>query len=241
METYSVGMALQDYMPVALSGAGLFVLARMLARMDAASGTMAYLGAGLVTLGGLCKATWKLLMALSSGQNDIVALDDALFWFLAPGFIFFACALWYGQRKTWGPRRRANIWILPGILVVLTGAAALYTGLQMHDPTREGRQIWFFILLGMTTIMNFMAGGLAIWQARKQQMGWVAGLFALNLVSIIILQGLARVAIQSVALQWVEQLTNTVAQGAFVWAALKLAQVAITRLSSARPVEAVVA
>jgi len=234
-------MALQDFMPVALSGAGLLILARMVSRMDAASGKMAYLGAGLVTMGGLSKAAWKLIMALSNGQNDIVALNDALFWFLAPGFIFFSFALWYGQRKTWGPRRRANIWILPVIVVALTWGAGLYTGLQMHDPTREGRQIWFFILLGMTTIMNFVAGGLAIWQARKQNLGWVAGLFALNLLAIIMLQGLARVASQSVALQWIEQLTNTVAQGAFVWAAFKLAEVTVTRLSSARPVEAVIA
>ncbi len=233
METYSVGMALLDYMPVVLSGVGLLVLSRMVARMDAQAGPMAYLGASLVMMGGLCKATWKLVMALSQGQTNIAALDNALFLFLTPGFIFFTFALWYGQRSTWG-RRRTRIWGMPVALVALSLGAALYTGTQLHDPTREGRQVWFFILLGVTTLMNFVAGGLAIWQARKQDLLWVGLLFGLNLLSIIVLQGLARIANQTVALQWVEQLTNTLAQGAFLWAAWKLAQVTLVRLPALR-------
>lgn len=235
METYSVVMALQDYMPVVLSGAGLFILARMVEKMDVPASKLAYSGAGLVTLGGLCKATWKMTMAVSAGQINLTAMNDILFWFLSTGFILFACGLWYGQRQTWGTRRAANIWIVPCVLVGLTWGAAAYTGLQMYDPTREGRQLWFFILLGVATIANFVAGGLAIWQARKQHLGWVTGLFVLNLVSVILLQGLARLSQESASLQWVQQIINTLAQGAFVWAALKLAQVTLSRLPSLRP------
>lgn len=241
METYSVVMALQDYMPVALSGAGLFILARMVAQMDKAAGKMAFSGAGLVTLGGLCKATWKMVMALSAGQTDLTAMNDVLFWFLSTGFILFASALWYGQRNTWGTRRAANIWIVPCVLIGLTWAMAAYAGTQLYDPTREGRQLWFFILLGVATIANFVAGGLAIWQARKQNMGWVTGLFVLNLVSVILLQGLARLSQDSASLQWVQQLINTLAQAAFVWAAIKLAQVTLARLPKSQVAASVAA
>lgn len=234
METYSVVMALQDYMPVVLSGAGLFILARMVERMDKSAGKMAYSGAGLVTLGGLCKATWKFIYALSAHQTDITAMNDVLFWFLSAGFILFSCALWYGQRNTWGKHRAANIWIVPCLLIGLTWGAAAYTGIQLYDPTREGRQLWFFILLMATTVANFVAGGLAIWQARKQNLAWVAGLFTLNLVAVVLLQGMARLSQDSAALQWVQQIINTLAQGAFVWAALKLAQTTLSRLSALR-------
>jgi hypothetical protein len=219
MENYTVALALEDYLPVLLSAYGLFLIARMITRMDPQCSRLAYLGVALIALGGLSKATWKLIGALSSGQTNIQLLDNALFFCLAPGFILLTFALWYAQRSMYGGTRPRNVWIVPGALALLTVFTAAFIAVAMFDPNREGRQMWFFMLLGMTTIFNFVALGLAIRQARRQKLTLAIGLFVINLAAIIILQGLARTSNFSEPMQWVQQITNTLAQVALVYGA----------------------
>ena len=218
MELYSVPLALEDFLPVIFSALGLYLLAGMITQMNGACKNMAYLGFVLIALGGLSKASWKLIYALSEAQTNIAIMDNALFFFLSAGFIFVAFALMYAQRNLAGKGSPDNVWLLPTVLVIITLIGAFMVNVTMNDPEREGRQIWFFVLLGVTTIFNFFTLGLAINQSRKQQQWLALGLFVVNLSAIIILQGLARAVEQTESLQWIEQITNTIAQLGFAYA-----------------------
>ncbi|MBK9781825.1 MAG: hypothetical protein IPP55_17560 [Anaerolineales bacterium] len=57
----------------------------------------------------------------------------------------------------------------------------------------------------------------------------MAWLFLANIVIVFVLSGLARIPEQSIPLQWTEQLLNTFGQGAFAYAAWKLAGVISSR------------
>ena len=95
MTEYTVSLALFDFVPVICSGIGLFFITRMIARLDANSGKVAYLAGTLIVLGGLSKATWKLIF--TSSGTDIAWMNDMLFIFLAPGFTLLSWALWNAQ------------------------------------------------------------------------------------------------------------------------------------------------
>jgi hypothetical protein len=218
-EGYTVFMALQDYLPVLFTGFGLFWLARMVAQTDKACGQMAYLGWILATVGGLSKATWKLIMAGSEGATNITWLDDSLFFFLGAGFLYMGFALWYMQRKSQEKSLPVlgNIWIIPSLILIVFWGSALYMGISKPDS-----RTWFFILLGLTTITNFVTGGLAIRQALRQNNKWIAAGFAFNLVAIFLMTGIARVDPQTIPLQWTAQIVNTFSNGAFAIAAFQM-------------------
>jgi len=217
-EIYSVPLALEDFLPVIFSGIGLFYVARMVSKMDKALSVMAYLGVALITLGGLSKASWKLIYALSESQTNIQIMDNALFFGLSTGFILLAYAVWYAQRSYFEEKRPGNIWLFPIIVCIATVGAALYTGSQ-YDPERDSPQVWFLILLGMTTIFNFVTLGLAIRQAKRQKQMLAVALFCINLAAIIILQGIARTGDRTEASQWVAQITNTISQMGLIYGA----------------------
>ena len=218
MELYSVPLALEDFLPVIFSAIGLYILARMISNMDEDLSPMAFAGVALVTIGGLSKATWKLIIALSDAEINIQIMDKFLFFGLSTGFILIAYALWYAQRSHFEQKRPKNIWLFPALVCVATVGAALYTGTQA-DPERDSPQVWFLILLGMTTIFNFVTLGLAIRQARRQKQMLALALFAINLVAIIVLQGLARTGDRTESSQWIAQITNTIAQIGLVYGA----------------------
>ncbi|MEM9952002.1 MAG: hypothetical protein AAF846_10395 [Chloroflexota bacterium] len=211
MEIYSIPLALEDFLPVIFSAIALFILAKMIIKMDDGLSHMAYAGVVLVTLGGLSKATWKLIIALSDAEINIHILDNALFFGLSTGFILIAYALWYAQRKYFERRRPDNVWFFPIVVCVVTLGTAFYTA-TLYDPERASPQIWFLILLGMTTIFNFITIGLAIRQARHQNQTTATLLLIINLVAIIALQGIARIGDDTETGQWIAQITNTINQ-----------------------------
>ncbi|NWF70455.1 MAG: hypothetical protein HXY40_15310 [Chloroflexi bacterium] len=227
---YTIMMALQDYMPVLLSSIGLFLLARMTTRMDREAGRLAYFGWLLISLGGFNKATWKLIMAGTASQTNLVWLDDSLFMLMGPGFVCMAWALWCGQRTLAGRKRPIGpIWAFPLVVGGLHVAVAVFLG-----TTRPDTRTWFFVMLGLTTIGNFVVGGLAIRQARQRGMHFVGFLFAFNLVAILVLTGLARIDPRTDVLEWTAQITNTISNGAFAYAAWKLCQEIEARVPAVR-------
>jgi hypothetical protein len=225
---YSVPLALQDFMPVALSATGLFFLAEMIARLsnDSRVANIALLGAWLVMLGGGIKAAWKLNIALTG--NDIGWMDNALFVLMGPGFTCMAWALSAAQRLASGQtvaNRFAPLFPFIVSAVFLATAAAL-------SASSPGSRTWFFILLGLTTIANFTLSGLAIRQAWGQDLKWVVVLFAVNIVAILLLQGVARMGDRGEAMQWVEQILNTLSNAAFAFAAFKLNRHTLSQYAS---------
>ncbi len=227
MNEYTVPLALQDFMPVMLSSAGLFFLAEMIVRTNRATGRVALLGAWLIMLGGGLKAAWKLNMALSG--NDVAWMSNALFVLLAPGFTLMACALWAAQARMRGCSLSFNMPAMAlGISAVCLAVAAV---LAIVAPTGSA---WKFVLLGVTTAANFALSALCIVQAFRMGKREVAVLFIMNVVAIIILQGLARIPEQTIPLQWTEQIINTLSSAAFAYAAWKLSRETQARLVAGR-------
>lgn len=219
MTEYTLALALEDFIPVILSSVGLYLISQMVARVDNGLGLMARVGWLLVTMGGLLKASWKLIMALTDTQTNLVWLDKGMFGWMAAGFTLLAFAVWMAAEMMEGKKRPLRIWLGPLIVFGLALVAILFTGFP--DVTVN---TWRFILLGIMTIGNVVLVVLLIQLARRLNLNLVAALFLINIVTVFMLSGMARMPDQSVPLQWAEQLLNTLAQGAFAFAAWKLAQ-----------------
>ncbi len=219
---YTIGLALEDFIPVILSSIGLYITSQMVRRIDAQLGQMAQLGWLFVSLGGLLKATWKLVMAVTNAQTNLAWLDKGMFIWMAAGFTLLAFALWYtaeimmneGQMPV--PRR---LWLGPAIVLGLAAVAVFATGFPDLSVNT-----WRFILLGITTIGNVVTAVLLIQKSRRLGINLAALLFLVNIIIVFILSGMARIPTQTIPLQWTEQLLNTLSQSAFVYAAWLLAQ-----------------
>jgi len=218
METYTLGLALEDFIPVIFSSIGLFFVSRMVKNVNARLGKMATIGFVLVSIGGFLKATWKLTMALTNAQTNIAWFDKGMFMWMSVGFTLLAFALWFMSEIRSGKRQLGRIWLGPSIVLGLSLVAILFTGFP--DLTVN---TWRFILLGVMTIGNVVMVVLLIQQARYNNLNKMAWLFLANIVIVFVLSGLARMPEQSIPLQWTEQLLNTFGQGAFAYAAWKLA------------------
>lgn len=212
---YTVSLALFDFLPVIFSGIGVLILAQMIGRFDATSGKAAYFAALLIVLGGLSKAVWKIIIATTG--TDIVWLDDLLFVFLAPGFTLLSWSLWNAQQVMQGREIAKNVWLRPLGVIALFGIGAVAAKLAQPDE-----RYWFFILLTLTTFANLAVSVLVIRQAKQQGQPVTMGLFIFNIVMVFALSGMARIPEQTIALQWIEESLNVLAQGAFALAAGQL-------------------
>lgn len=213
---YTIPLALVDFLPVAFSAIGLFMLARMSNYVEDGIGKLAFTGAGLITLGGLLKATWKLIVA--SGGPDVAWMANALFIFMGPGFALMAWAMWCCQRVVQGKQRQSLI-IVPLVVILLFGGAALFTVIQSPQS-----RTWNFILLGLTTLGNVIVSVIVIIYSWKQKMKLVSFFFVVNLIAVFTLSGLARIPTQTITLQWIEESINTISGAAFLFAAWQCAE-----------------
>ena len=220
METYTLGLALEDFLPVIFSSIGLYFVSRMVKNVNARLGQMATIGWILVSIGGFLKAIWKLTMALTNSQTNIAWFDKGMFMWMSVGFTLLAFALWFMSEIRSSKRQPGRIWLGPTIVLGLSVIAIFFTGFP--DLTVN---TWRFILLGVMTIGNVVMVILLIQQARYNNLNKMAWLFLTNIVIVFVLSGLARMPDQSIPLQWTEQLLNTFGQGAFAYAAWKLASI----------------
>lgn len=221
----TVALALEDFVPVILTAIGLAFVTRTISRTDRGAGRWAAMGTLLIVTGGLSRAGWKLTLA--AGGPDLVPLFLALYLFLATGYLLLASALWHGWQATSGRRAGVPVW-LPALLAVailgpLTAALA---------PT-GGRLLPLLWLLAATAGSIVASLVLARWARGigRPGLGW---LFIVSLLVTVALNGLARAENQSEALQWVEQLLNTVNQGVFLVGAVGLERATRLRTADAR-------
>ena len=209
----SLALALEDFVPVILTAVGLAFVVRMIRREDDHAAHWAAVGTLLIVAGGLSRATWKLIVA--AGGPDIVPLFLALYVFLATGYLLFVMALWRGWQASNGRRARVPTW-LPAAVVL----AVLLPVTAILAPA-GGRILPLLWLFGATVGSIVTSLLLARWARGigRPALGW---LFLVSMVVTVVLNGLARAENQSEALQWVEQLLNTVNQGTFLVAAIGL-------------------
>jgi hypothetical protein len=167
----------------------------------------------LIVVGGLFKALWKLLMALSNSTIDIGWMDDGLFVFLAPGYLLFAWSMWQAarsvQRKT-----TFSTWLIPSFISLVTVGASYY--LLLSQPRSAS---WERVLLTVTVLANFVSGTLLITFAFRQKLPKAGWLFLVNLVGVFALNGLARVAEQTIFIHWIDEGINTLSCLGFMAAA----------------------
>ncbi|MDJ0382194.1 hypothetical protein [Streptomyces sp. G-G2] len=208
---YPLSLAVEDFVPVLLTGVGAALLVRPLRGHAVRTGRIAAAGTALVLLGGLSKATWKLVVALD-GPN-VQVMNKALFPCLSAGFLLLAHALLTlpanGREPAagrtppplWG---FAAVWLAAGAAGLLLGSTAPLMVLTVVAVTVCGVRL---ILLARShgDTAAATAGGL-----------WLTGMYVLG--------PLAARPDQSVALQWVEQSANTLTQGAFALLAWRLAK-----------------
>jgi hypothetical protein len=209
---FPLSMALQNYIPVVLSGLGLFWIARMIGARHPAAGRLALAGFALIVTAGTLKATWKLAMAVA--RLDIPLLSQSLFPLIAPGFLLMAWALFWSKRNP----GRALLW-WPPVLV----SAAVLLGALVLGVTRTDRA-WMFVLIGLSTIANVGLAGLLIHSALQRGSHLAAGLFALNLLITFALSGIAGMPNKPLEVHWTEQIISTVSNLGFAWAAWMMTQ-----------------
>lgn len=212
---FPLTLAIQNYMPVVFSALGLFWIARMINRTDAAASRLAFVGVGLIVLAGALKAAWKLVMSLS--RIDVPLFSQALFPLIAPGFTLVAWALFASGGARSPVRRGIGLWLPPvAVSVVVLGLALL---LALTQPGRT----WVFVLIGASTAANVALAALLIRRAWRQSNVLAAGLFALNLVITFALSGIAGMPNKPLEVHWVEQIISTISNAGFAWAAWMVA------------------
>jgi hypothetical protein len=211
--TFTVPLALVDFLPVLFGLLGVLVLAGMAGRAVPAVRPWAYSGAVLIGLGGLCKSTWKLLVAWP--DIDVGWLDGMLFALLGPGFALLAWSL-----LSYRLGRPARWWPYLSLVLVCAGTALL------------GRST--APMLALTAIFSLTLssyGLLTAWQRRVRLGALLFGLAILASLMLVPLGSPDRE--QTVPLQWVEEGVNTAGQAAFLFAALLLARSTRDRVTPA--------
>ncbi len=198
-EVATVALALDDYVPVLLAGTGALLLADVVRRRVPDLAAAARLGAVLVLLGGLCKASWKLSLAISG--EDVTWLAELLFVLLAPGFTLLAWTLLAARGRR-----------LPVALPAAVVGAGLLGALALESTGP---------LLAVTVLASTSTAVIAILLARDVRDLLAAGLFGLQLVMAYALVPFAGTG-QTIGRQWWEQSLNSVGQAAFAVAAFRL-------------------
>ena len=213
---YTLSLALVDFLPVAFTTIGLYFIFRMVAHINPAQGNVAALGATLTVAGGFFKALWKLLMASSGGTIDINWMEDGLFVFMAPGYTLLAWSVWQTVRAVQG-KKTFHTWLAPIIIIAIMFAGSFY--LYTSNPTSPA---WERILLSVMVLATVITGILLIVFGFRQKLPLAGWLFIINLVGIFLLNGLARMDDQTIALQWIEESINTVSWLCFAIASKKI-------------------
>ncbi len=207
---YSLALALEDYLPVIFSIIGVSLIARAIWRLDRGLGAMAFVGVGLMAVGGVLKATWKLLMALNGA--DIPLFSQALFPMIAPGFTLITVAVYSYTRQLRGKAGLRWPWLAPLIIIGLFGGGSALIAAN-GGP-------WRVPLIMLATIANVTLLLLLAVGAWKRNMRPLAVVFVVVLLVIIGMSQMATNVPQTIAMQWFEQIAQTLAQLAFclgVW------------------------
>jgi len=213
---HTLSLALVDFLPVFFTAIGLVYIARMVSHLSQPHGQAAYVGAVLTVAGGFFKALWKTFMASSGGVIDITWMEDGLFVWMAPGYVLLLWSVWQVVRSV-NSKKALNAWIVPFVFATIMFAGSFY--LYTSDPSSPA---WERVLLSVMVLATVVTGVLLIVFGFRQKMPLAGWLFIVNLVGIFLLNGLARMDAQTIALQWIEEAINAVSWLCFAIAAKKI-------------------
>jgi hypothetical protein len=191
-ETYTIGMALYDFVPVIgfLFG-GIYLIKICAKELRKPFWFLMVGGVILIVLGGGFQATWKLLCA--ANLTEICWMHDGQFVFMAFGYtamlIPTIALVWKNRLSKKQVLPAMAVWKLPFLMVMTLSSLATY---------------------GLLTTLSF----------RLKR--WVAGLgFVIAILSVLSMGYLASQT-QTIQLQWIEQSINTVGNWGFALGAFLL-------------------
>jgi len=213
---YTLPLALVDLLPVIFTAIGLIYIARMVSHISKAHGQVAYVGAVLTVAGGFFKAVWKLLIASSDGAIDINWMENGLFVWMAPGYTLLLWSVWQTVRSV-NNKKTMNAWIIPLVFIAIMFAGSFYL-----YSSNSASPAWERILLSVMVLATVITGMLLIIFGFRQKLPLAGWLFIVNLIGVFLLNGLARMDAQTIALQWVEEAINAIAWLCFLIASQKV-------------------
>jgi uncharacterized membrane protein YqjE len=215
---YTLSLALFDLLPVLFAAIGFMYIIRLVSFVLPQQGRIAFIGSSLVVAGGFSRAIWKIGMASSGGVTDLEWLENALFVFMAPGYILLAWSVWQTARYV-QMKKTFSAWLPPFLVVVLMFLLSLYLfGTSPDSPA------WERVLLTMMVIATLLTGILLIAFALHLKLIVAGGLFVVNLLIVLVMNGMARLPEQPMTMQWIEETINTVSWLAFALGARILYQ-----------------
>ncbi|MGJ8669277.1 MAG: hypothetical protein ACSHXK_07310 [Oceanococcus sp.] len=218
METYSLSVALFDFIPVILNAIAMPMLALAIGFHLPRFRRFAWLAAISIPLGGLCKASWKLILAIQNTAYDY--LENMLFILMAPGFVAMAFGLHHAVNAwlatpTAGDNNPSSV--RPALWLALTMAGAALAAV-LSPETR----LWFFWLLLLTSLANISLLFHAIRATHRKKLGLLTmGSFVFNLLAMLAMGGLSRLPAGE-ASAWIQQSVNLFAQAALLYGCWRL-------------------
>lgn len=188
-ETYSLALALFDFVPVVFFLIGAIFLVRIAIQMcGLRCGRLAAVGSLLIFVGGFLKAIWKFLFTI--GVGDFQILSESQFPLVAPGFLILLIVMIMVVRKERIDEKTNAVLML-----------AIST--------------WKIPLLIIMTLASMGVQGILTFLAFRRNVKLAAVGFIVAFLSLVGMGALASGG-QSVAMQWTTQSVNSVGQLGFM-------------------------
>jgi hypothetical protein len=187
METYTLSLALVDFLPsIAFLVGGIFLFRMIRSKRGLLAGWLALAGTLLVFLGGFTKALWKLLVA--ARLADIQWLAQSQFVLSAIGFLALCLAVISYARQAGNSTPAGTVlamaaWKIPFLFVMVVAS------------------------LGMEGILAYLAF--------RRKVPWAAAGFILGVLGLLAMSVLSG-AEQTIPMQWMEEVINTTGQAGFM-------------------------
>lgn len=182
METYPLTLALLDFVPSIAFLVGGYFLVRSLAIARGRGWARFCMSAALLVFaGGFLKALWKLLFSLNIA--DVQILSQVQFILLAPGFVALM------------------------ISAVVLGRSSRKPQLAPSAPLIA---VWKLSLMMIMTICSIAVEGILAWVAARRGLKLAIALFAISGLCALGMAGMGSQSSQPVALQWIEESTNSI-------------------------------
>ena len=187
MENHSLALALFDFLPpIAFLIGAVFLVKLAFISCGIPCGRMMMAGSILVFLGGFMKATWKLLYV--TGMANIRWMSEGQFVLLSIGFLAILISVILMARKLRGsPNAAVLLSILP----------------------------WKLPFLFLMILTSLGAEGVLAYLAFRRNLRLAAAGFIVGVMGILAM-GVFSSADQSLAMQWIEEIINTLGQVGFM-------------------------
>lgn len=191
-DTYTISLALVDYLPNIAFLIGAYFLIRLAYLTKSRLSTqLMTLGSVLVLIAGVFKATWKLVLALNG--PDIRFFDEALFILQAPGFS-----------------------------LMLIGSIRILRSKVIHSWKLPAIALWKIPLLAVVTISSLGMYGVLVFLSFKKGLHKAAWCFILTILIVLGMSGMASGGDQTIGRQWIEEGFNILGQGLFAIGSVQL-------------------